>query len=192
MSHPFIDVLSQELHRRFRGDGETHSSKVLNVLHGLMKASNWIGKDSMGPDSGEAIHTLCEFYKSEDEMLTTELRDFHASFPATSTMKGMLKILRQQWTGYLSNTGGNDKNTCKIAYTIPVSRAMVERSFSKLKLVNNTLRSLCMEERISDKDIPLNHNEVISIYRDMAPRRSLLKRRKEEGRKDTRKEVTCS
>lgn len=180
MSHPFIDVLSQELHRRFRGDGETHSSKVLNVLHGLMKASNWIGKDSMGPDSGEAIHTLCEFYKSEDEMLTTELRDFHASFPATSTMKGMLKILRQQWTGYLSNTGGNDKNICKIAYTIPVSR------------VNNTLRSLCMEERISDKDIPLNHNEVISIYRDMAPRRSLLKRRKEEGRKDTRKEVTCS
>ncbi|KAF3856755.1 hypothetical protein F7725_017478 [Dissostichus mawsoni] len=40
-----------ELKRRFRGDGETESSKILNALHTLTKANNWIGKDAMGPDS---------------------------------------------------------------------------------------------------------------------------------------------
>ncbi|KAK0135135.1 hypothetical protein N1851_029048 [Merluccius polli] len=65
----------------------------------------------------------------------------------------------------------------RIYATIPVSTATVERSFSKLKLVTNSLRSLCKEERLSDlillsieKDIPINHNDVINIYRDMAPR----------------------
>lgn len=42
--------------------------------------------------------------------MKTELRVYHASFPSTSTMN-MLKTLRE-WTGYLSNTGGNDKNLC--------------------------------------------------------------------------------
>lgn len=51
--HPFLDVLSQELHRRFRGDGKTRSFKVLSALHSLTKASNWVGKDAMGPDSAE-------------------------------------------------------------------------------------------------------------------------------------------
>ena len=64
--------------------------------------------------------------------------------------------------------------------TIPVSTATVERSFSKLKLIKTTLRSLCTEERLSDllllaieKDIPMDHNEVINIYENMAPRRPL-------------------
>lgn len=53
--------------------------------------------------------------------------------------------------------------------------------FSKLKLVKDTLRSLCKEERLSDllllaieKDIPVNHSETINIYRDMAASRLVL------------------
>ncbi|KAK1880352.1 Zinc finger MYM-type protein 1 [Dissostichus eleginoides] len=53
--YSFVDVLSQELKRRFRGDGETESSKILNALHTLTKANNWIGKDAMGPDSLDAL-----------------------------------------------------------------------------------------------------------------------------------------
>jgi len=176
--YPFLDVLSQELHRRFRGDGETQSNKILNALHSLTKASNWAGKDAMGPDSAEAVHTLCAFYGGEEEKLKTELRVFHASFPKTLTVKGMLTTLRD-------NSGHDIFPTLvemiRTYATIPVSTATVERSFSKLKLVKSTLRSLCTEERLSDllllaieKDIPINHNEVIDIYRDIAPRRLLL------------------
>ncbi|KAK0134978.1 Zinc finger MYM-type protein 1 [Merluccius polli] len=86
MYYPFLDVLSQELHRRFKGDGKTQSFKVLSALD---KASNWVGKDVMGPDSTEAIHTLCEFYGGEEEKLKTELRVFHASFQDTLTLKGI-------------------------------------------------------------------------------------------------------
>lgn len=173
--YSFLDVLSQELQRRFGGEGETQSSKILNALHSLTKANNWIGKDAVGPDFLEAIHTLCEFYGGEEQKLKTELRVFHASFPNTSTMKEMLKTLRD-------NSGQEIFPTLvemiRTYATIPVSTATVERSFSKLKLVKDTLRSLCTEERLSDllllaieKDIPVNHSEVINIYRDMAPRR---------------------
>ncbi|KAJ4944109.1 hypothetical protein JOQ06_012654 [Pogonophryne albipinna] len=176
--YSFVDVLSQELKRRFRGDGETESSKILNALHTLTKANNWIGKDAMGPDSLDAIHMLCEFYGGEEQKLKTELRVFHASFPNTCTMKGILKTLRD-------NGGQNIFPTLvemiRTYATIPVSTATVERSFSKLKLVKDTLRSQCTEERLSDllllaieKDIPVIHSEVINIYRDMAPRRLLL------------------
>lgn len=65
--------------------------------------------------------------------------------------------------------------------TLPVSTATVERSFSKLKLVKNKLRTLCSEERLSDllllavkKDVPVNHSDVIDIFRDMANRKLLL------------------
>lgn len=67
------------------------SSKILNALHSLTKANNWIGKDAVSPGSLEAIHTLCEFYGVEEQKLKTELRLFHACFPNTSTMKEMLK-----------------------------------------------------------------------------------------------------
>ncbi len=65
--------------------------------------------------------------------------------------------------------------------TLPVSTATVEHSFSKLKLVKTKLRSLCKEERLSEllllaieKDIPINENDVIDIFRDMTNRKLLL------------------
>ncbi|KAK1879844.1 Pentatricopeptide repeat-containing protein [Dissostichus eleginoides] len=90
-------------------------------------------------------------------------------------MKAILKTLRD-------NSGQNIFPTLIRTYaTIPMSTATMERSFSKLKLVKDTLRSQCTEERLSDllllaieKDIPVIHSEVINIYRDMAPRRLLL------------------
>lgn len=141
----------------------------------LTKAKNWIGKDAVGPGSLEAIHTLCEFYGEEEQKLKTELRVFHASFPNTSTMKEMLKT-RREYSG--QDIFPTLVEMIRIYATIPVSTATLERSFSKLKLVKDTLRRLCTEERLSDllllaieKDIPANHIELINIYSDMAPRR---------------------
>ncbi len=177
MYYSFIDVLYHEIQRRFRGEGETQSSKILSALHNLTKANNWIVKDAVGPDSLKAISALCEFYGGE-EKLKTELKVFHASFPTSSTLKEMLKTRR--------DISGKDifptlVDIIRIYSTIPVSTAIVERSFSKLKLVKDTLRSLCTEEMVSDllllaidKDIPVNHSEVIQIYRDKPPRRQAI------------------
>lgn len=50
-----------------------------------------------------------------------------------------------------------------------------------MKMIKNKLRRLCGEERLSDllllaieKDIQVNHSEVIRLFKDMAPRRMLL------------------
>lgn len=62
----------------------------------------------------------------------------------------------------------------KIYTTVPVSTSIVERSFFKLKLVKSSLRNPCNEERLSDLlllstecDIPINHEEVIKILRNL-------------------------
>ena len=69
----------------------------------------------------------------------------------------------------------------KIYATLPVSTATVERSFSKLKLVKTRLRNQCGQEQLSDllllsieKDIPIDKEEVLKIFIEMAPTRRLL------------------
>ncbi|XP_068214328.1 uncharacterized protein [Palaemon carinicauda] len=65
---------------------------------------------------------------------------------------------------------------------LPVTTATtVEKTFSKLRLVETKLRSLSNEERSSDllllaveKDITINNSEVISIFKEIAHRRVLL------------------
>ncbi|KAJ4939591.1 hypothetical protein JOQ06_029035 [Pogonophryne albipinna] len=116
--------------------------------------------------------------KAEEEV-ENRAQGFSCLFPKHMHHEGDIKTLRD-------NSGQNIFPTLvemiRTYATIPVSTATVERSFSKLKLVKDTLRSQCTEERLSDlllllaieKDIPVIHSEVINIYRDMAPRRWLL------------------
>lgn len=42
--YPFLDILSQELHRRFKGDGKTQTFKVVSALHSLPKLATGLGK----------------------------------------------------------------------------------------------------------------------------------------------------
>jgi hAT family C-terminal dimerisation region len=65
--------------------------------------------------------------------------------------------------------------------TIPATTSVVERSFSKLKIVKSRLRSLCKQERLSEllmlsieKDIPVDESEVINHFKRMTDRRLLL------------------
>lgn len=58
----------------------------------------------------------------------------------------------------------------KIACTLPVSSTTPERTFSKLKIVKNRLRSTISQERLEDlmmitceSDIPINNDDVTSL-----------------------------
>ncbi len=102
------------------------------------------------------------------EEVENRAQGFPCLFPNCVHLEGDVKTLRD-------NSGKDIFPTLvemiRIDATIPVSTATVERSFSKLKLAKDTLRSLCTEERLSDllllaieKDNLVNHSEVINIY----------------------------
>lgn len=71
----------------------------------------------------------------------------------------------------------------KIFYTLPVSSATAERSFSRLKLLKTYLRTTMTEDRLSNLAIlsiesnlaqTINFNKVISTFASMKKRRKLL------------------
>lgn len=71
----------------------------------------------------------------------------------------------------------------KIYYTLPVSSATAERSFSRLKLIKSYLRSTMTEERLSNLAIlniesalaqSIDFDKVINTFSQMKKRRKLL------------------
>ncbi len=104
---------------------------------------------------------------------------FHASYSLSKNhVQEMLKCLKDN---QIESVFPSVSELLNIYATLPVSTSTVERSFSKLKLVKSSLRSLCNEERLSDllllsieRDIPINREEVIQIFKKTAERRILL------------------
>ncbi|QQP49769.1 Uncharacterized protein FKW44_010540, partial [Caligus rogercresseyi] len=175
--YTFLQSMIGELNRRFKGDQDkaTPTDKIIRSFHSLTVHAEWTRQ--LNPEAKEAVHTLCDFYGEDEDRLLAELKVFHASFPSKD-LKEIFEILRE-------NNGQRSfpafSKMIKIYATLPVTTASVERSFSKLSLIKNKLRSLCGEERLSDlmlisieQDLEINHREVIRIYKEMAPRRMLL------------------
>ncbi|KAL6478702.1 hypothetical protein MHYP_G00121350 [Metynnis hypsauchen] len=166
----------EELDRRFHGSiTGSPTGTIIWSFHSLTVCAN--RTSTPNPEAEEAVHVLCDFYEKNEDQLKTELKVFHSSFP--------LKNLQEILTIVEENTGQLIFPTfvkmVKIYATLPVTTASVERSFSKLKIIKNRLRSLCGEDRLSDlvllaieQDIQINHSEVINILQEMAPRRMLL------------------
>uniref|UniRef100_A0A669EY62 DUF4371 domain-containing protein n=1 Tax=Oreochromis niloticus TaxID=8128 RepID=A0A669EY62_ORENI len=173
----FVDTMTQELLRRFKG-GDNSTWEILNALHTLTVPENW---KIISTEAHQAVKKLCQFYDIEEECkLQIELKVFHASYscPAPVSVASILSVVKEN-NAHLIFT--NMTELLKTYGTLPVSTATVERSFSKLKLVKNKLSTLCSEERLSDllllaveKDVPVNHSDVIDIFRDMANRKLLL------------------
>ncbi|KAL4008385.1 hypothetical protein ACER0C_002237 [Sarotherodon galilaeus] len=152
----FLDIMTGELNRRFKGDNTgSPTARIIQSFQPLTVHANWVG-----PPNPEAIEAV-----------------FHSSF-SSKDLREIFLILREN-NGQLIFPAF--VKMIQIYATLPVTTATVERSFSKLKIIKNKLRSLCGEERLSDllllaieKDVEINYNEVINIYKDMAPRRMLL------------------
>ncbi|KAK1885952.1 Zinc finger MYM-type protein 1 [Dissostichus eleginoides] len=172
----FLDILRQELERRFRGEGK-NSSDILRSLHSLTDPAQWKNIDQ----GLNTVHSLCEFYgfQGEETHLQTELRVFHATYTCPErTAKAMLDVFKEFDAHTIFPTLFK---LIKTYATLPVSTATVERTFSKLKIIKTRLRNLCGQERLSDllllaveREIPVDNNEVLKIFIEMVPNRRLL------------------
>lgn len=122
-----------------------HTGKILQSFHSLTLHDNWVGTPNK--EAVQAIHTLCDFYGVEEEQqLKTELKLYHTIF-MSSGMESMLSTLKETSVKHVFLTL---VEMLIVFATLPVSTATVERSFSKMRLIKNKLRSLCSEERLSD------------------------------------------
>lgn len=64
----------------------------------------------------------------------------------------------------------------KIALTLPVGSATTERSFSKLKIIKNRLRSTMAGERLEnlmkiscENDIDIDYDKILNIFSSKNP-----------------------
>ncbi|KAI4799988.1 hypothetical protein KUCAC02_016526 [Chaenocephalus aceratus] len=176
--YSFLDSMTEELNRRFKGNKPGSGSptdKIIQSFHPLTVHAKWVSNPDT--EAKEAVHILCDFYGEDEDQLQAELKVFHSSFPSEN-LKEIFAILREN-RGQLIFPAF--VKMIQIYATLPVTTAYVERTFSKLKMIKNQLRSLCGQERLSDllliaieSDIQIKHSEVIRIFKDMAPRRMLL------------------
>lgn len=126
-----------------------------------------------------SVKDMCQFYDVVQENFLTELKVFYASYTLPSShVSARVKCLKEN---DVESIFPNLTLLLKTYATIPVTTASVERSFSKLKLIKTELRNRCGQKRLSDlmlisieRDIPIDNNEVIDIYKQMQKRRILL------------------
>lgn len=176
MYFTFLDTMTEELNRRFKGDNtESPTDRIIQSFLLLTVRANWISMPD--EEAKEAVCILCDFYGEDEDQLKTELKVFHSRFPAKN-LKEMFAMLRENRGQLIFPTF---MKMIQIYTTLLVTTASVERSFSKLKIIKHKLRSLCGEERLSDllllateNGIQINHSDVIRIFKDMAPRRMLF------------------
>lgn len=179
---PFLDRMQEELTKRFLKYDDstdcTDTGKILWSLYSLTDREMWQGATA-NDAAREALNTICQFYDCEEEQfeqkLQAELRVFHTSYESPrNDVKGMLDTMKKH---SLQDVFPTLLYFLKIYATIPATTSVVERSFSKLKIVKSRLRSLCKQERLSEllmlsieKDIPVDESEVINHFKCMADR----------------------
>ena len=176
----FLDSLDKEIRRRFKGKDEEKTGKILKSLHSLVLPLNWKAGGDLESSKVQNLEALCKFYGFEKEdKLLTELKVFHSSY--TFQKNNLMSTLNCIKENNVHLVFPVMYELLKIFATLPVTTASVERSFSKLKLIKNRLRSLCGEERLFvvmllsiEKDIPIDNEEVINIFKLIANRRLLL------------------
>lgn len=130
----FLDTITVEQWRRFKVDGTMPTGKILQSFHSLTDHDNWLGTPN--PEAFQSIHTLCDFYGVEEEQqLKTELKVYHTTFKS-SGIKSMLSILKETSGQHVFPTL---VEMLKVYASLPVSTATVERSFSKMRLINSIM-----------------------------------------------------
>lgn len=135
-----------------------------------------------------SIQNLSKFYNVDvDEVdIEVEYRSFclvyHQVYSEIEPLK-LNEVLKFMISRDMVSSYPNLYTLYKIFYTLPVSSATAERSFSRLKLLKTYLRSTMTEDRLSNLAIlsiesniaqTINFDKVISTFASMKKRRKLL------------------
>lgn len=117
----------------------------------------------------------------DGEELYKEIQNIVHYLPVDIEFKNIKEILKYLCTSGMDGIYPNLTILLKITLTIPVTVASAERSFSKLKLIKNYLRSNMSQERLNglaflsiEKDISqtLDYSEIINDFASLKARRT--------------------
>ena len=166
---PLIDSMLTELNDRF-------SAKTLS----LIKSISTVYPESENFLNTEAIDDFCVHIAID----ATELRNEFAVIKSMLRSKKVNDIIHfvNELKG-LYDAFPQTVKMIKSAITMPISQVSCERSFSKMKIIKNYLRSSMSDQRLSDltilaieRDIEINFDQVIDEFSaGHANRRILLR-----------------
>ena len=114
-------------------------------------------------ESESSLQKLAEFYGMNGSALKTEYSLFKESrrdcLQSCKTVLDVLQVLHK--TG-LHRVYGEVYQLYRLFVTLPVTTASCERSFSKLTIVKNNLRSTMTQERLENLMILFVENDITS------------------------------
>lgn len=117
----------------------------------------------------------------ETEISDEELQILDNEIEKSKNVGSLLKVFQVCHVSGLGTIFPTLHLALKIACTLPVSSTTPERTFSKLKIVKNRLRTTISQDRLEDlmlmtceSDIPINNEEVTNIFASLSS--SLTKR----------------
>eukprot|EP00118_Oscarella_pearsei_P022655 m.264586 g.264586 ORF g.264586 m.264586 type:complete len:308 (+) comp40472_c3_seq1:1303-2226(+) len=166
-----LDILTQEIDRRFSQECQS----ILESFSALQPSQLYQDIDR----NLKRVTLLSEFYNLDASEVCSEYRLLkeHEDIQTCTTSHEVQKMLR---TSGLHQVYRNVHNLYRILATIPVTSASCERSFSKLALIKNKLRSTMGQERLEsltvlavEKDVTeaLELGKVVDRFAAMSERR---------------------
>ncbi|XP_049336309.1 zinc finger MYM-type protein 1-like [Astyanax mexicanus] len=171
-----IDTVVSQVRTRFHGmDSVTRKFQFLCPTE-LLRASD--------EALNESAQTLAAIYNEDlSSEFSSQLLSFRnalgSEIKTVSTVKGLFELLLLRHSSILSSV--TDVATAlKLFLTIPVTVASAERSFSKLKMIKNYLRSTMSQDRLSGL-------AMLSIESQRARRMDLTEIVKEFAQKNVRR-----
>ncbi|GBL82426.1 hypothetical protein AVEN_252565-1 [Araneus ventricosus] len=133
--------------------------------------------------------TLANLYRDdlEKDELSVEIESFYVAsdnLAGNESKKSKLNSITLDFLNYLYTTGlhenySNLTTALRIYLTVPVSVALNERSFSKLKIIENYLRNLTEQHRLSNLAvIYVEHEKASKISYDDVKKTFAAKKRR--------------
>lgn len=140
----------------------------------------------MAPDDlkQKCIELELAFTQGESkDVIGEELYFELTTFKSLTDVKQPIEILKFIYTNNLLSSFPNLVVSLRIFLTLPVTVASGERSFSKLKIIKNYLRSTMSQERLTNLGIisiendiceKLNHSQLIDEYASIKARKIFI------------------
>ena len=156
-----VDVTILQLRQRF--DGQRSVTEVFGFLmpKNLVKAS-YMELDTSVKHCVDNYPSDISSYAQSDLLIQTRsfVRSFREELTEKSSIADIMQMLHNE---DLLTSFAELANVCILFMTLPVSVATAERSFSKLKIIKNYLRSTIAQERLDSLAMLSIENEERSL-----------------------------